>query len=47
MAAKELDRFFVGAELEEEFAELAARRIRAMERGSLIRELSERFWTVP
>ncbi len=47
VAAKELDRFFVGAELEEEFAELAARRIRAMERGSLIRELSERFWTVP
>ena len=45
VAAKELGRFFVGAELEEEYAELAAPRIVASERGSLMRELSERFWT--
>jgi site-specific DNA-methyltransferase (adenine-specific) len=40
VAAKELGRFFVGAELEEEFAELAARRIRATRRGSVLREIS-------
>src|SRR5215210_6857164 len=45
VAAKELGRFFVGAELEEEFARLAARRIRATERGDLLREISERFWS--
>ena len=45
VAAKELGRFFVGAELEEEYAELAARRIVATESGSLMRELSEQFWT--
>lgn len=36
VAAKELNRFFVGAELEKEFAELAARRIAATERGSVL-----------
>ena len=40
VAAKELGRFFVGAELEEEFCELAARRIGAAVRGSLSREIS-------
>ena len=44
MAAKELNRAFVGAELEEEFAKLAARRIGVTERGSLLREISEQFW---
>jgi site-specific DNA-methyltransferase (adenine-specific) len=47
VAAKELNRTFVGAELEEKFAELAGRRIRATERGSLLREISEQFWTTP
>jgi len=45
VAAKELGRFFVGAELEEEFAKLTARRVGATERGSLLREISERFWS--
>ena len=45
MAAKELGRFFVRAELEEEFARLAARRIGATERGGLLREISKRFWS--
>ena len=45
VAAKELGRLFVGAELEEEFARLAARRVRATERGELLREISERFWS--
>src|SRR5918998_2260655 len=40
VGAKELGRFFVGAELEEEFCELAARRIRATVRGSVLREIS-------
>ena len=40
VAAKELNRFFVGAELEEKYAELAARRIRATERGSVARSIS-------
>ncbi len=44
VAAKELGRFFVGAELEEGFAELAARRIGATRRGGLLREISEQFW---
>jgi site-specific DNA-methyltransferase (adenine-specific) len=44
VAAKELNRQFVGAELEEEYAELAERRIRAAERGGLLREISEQFW---
>ena len=42
VAAKELGRFFVGAEMEEEYCELAGRRIRAAVRGSLWREISER-----
>ena len=45
VAAKELNRAFVGAELEEEFAKLAVRRIRATKRGSLLREISEEFCT--
>jgi site-specific DNA-methyltransferase (adenine-specific) len=44
VAAKELGCFFVGAELEEEFCELAARRIGAVLRGSLLREISEQRW---
>lgn len=44
VAAKELNRAFVGAELEEEFAELVARRVAATGRGSLLREISEQFW---
>jgi site-specific DNA-methyltransferase (adenine-specific) len=39
VAAKELGRFFVGAELEEEFAKLAARRIKAAERGGVLHEI--------
>ncbi len=45
VAAKELNRFFAGAELEEEFAELAGRRIRATVRGSVLRKISERLQT--
>jgi len=45
VAAKELNRAFVGAELEEEFAGLAARRVAATGRGSLLREISEQFWS--
>jgi site-specific DNA-methyltransferase (adenine-specific) len=45
VAAKELNRTFVGAELEEEFARLAARRVSATERGALLREISEQFWS--
>ncbi|CAA9423602.1 MAG: DNA modification methyltransferase [uncultured Rubrobacteraceae bacterium] len=44
VAAKELNRAFVGTELEEEFAELAAQRIRTTNRGALLREISEQFW---
>ena len=44
VAAKELNRAFVGAELEEEFAELAARRVAATGRESLLREISKQFW---
>jgi site-specific DNA-methyltransferase (adenine-specific) len=40
VAAKELDRFFVGSELEREFAELAARRVAGAERGGVLREVS-------
>ena len=39
VAAKELGRFFVGAETEREYAELAARRIGAVVRGGVLREL--------
>ena len=44
VAAKELNRAFVGAELEEEFVKLAARRIAVTNRGSLLRKISEQFW---
>ncbi len=40
VAAKELGRFFVGAKLEEEFCDLAERRIKAAVRGSLWRGIS-------
>ena len=40
VAAKELGRYFVGTEMEEEFAELAARRMRAAVRGSVLCEIS-------
>ena len=39
VATKELGRFFVGAELERGFCELAARRIRTTERGVVLREI--------
>ena len=42
VAAKELNRSFVGAELEAEYAELSARRTRAAERGGVLREVSRR-----
>ena|SRR5215207_4967247 len=42
VAAKELGRFFVGAELEEEFCELAGRRISTAVRGRVLREIHER-----
>ena len=46
VAAKGLNRAFVGAEeLEEEYAGLAVRRISATQRGSLLREISEQFWS--
>ena len=39
VAAKELNRFFVGTELEEGFCELAERRIRATVRGGVLHEI--------
>ena len=39
VAAKELGRFFVGAEMERGFCELAGRRIRAARHGSVLREI--------
>ncbi len=39
VAAKELNRFFVGAETEEEYARLAARRVAGAERGGVWREV--------
>jgi site-specific DNA-methyltransferase (adenine-specific) len=45
VAAKELNRFFVGAELEEKFAELVGRRTRVTVRGSVLRKISEQFRT--
>jgi site-specific DNA-methyltransferase (adenine-specific) len=39
VAAKELGRFFVGTEMEREFAELASRRIGAAVRGEVLRGL--------
>jgi site-specific DNA-methyltransferase (adenine-specific) len=47
VATKELDRFFVGAELEEEFCELASCRIRATVRGSVLQEIHERLPVPP
>ncbi len=41
VAAKELNPSFVGAELEREYAELAARRICSAERGGVLREFSD------
>ena len=41
VAAKELGRFFVGVEREEEYAELAERRIGAAERGGVLRKLPD------
>jgi len=43
VAAKELDRSFVGAELERGYAELAARRVAGAERGGVLREVSGRL----
>ena len=40
VAAKGLNRSFVGAELEEEYARLAGRRIAATGRGGVLREFS-------
>lgn len=46
VATKELNRSFASAELEEEFAKLAERRIDATGWGSLLlREISEGFWS--
>ena len=42
VAAKELNRSFVGAELEGGVCELAARRIVAAERGGVLQEISAR-----
>ena len=39
VASKELGRLFVGAEQEEEYAQLAGRRIGAAERGGVLREI--------
>jgi site-specific DNA-methyltransferase (adenine-specific) len=39
VAARELGRFFVGAELEREYCELAGRRISAIERGGVLSEI--------
>jgi site-specific DNA-methyltransferase (adenine-specific) len=44
VAAKELNRAFVGAELEEGLADLLVRRVAATKRGVLLREISEQFW---
>ncbi len=42
VAAKGLNRSFVGAELEEEYAELADRRVAATERGGVLRGIVDR-----
>jgi DNA methylase len=47
VAAKELGRFFVGAELEEEFCHLAAQRIKAAVRGGVLPEISRRQRSAP
>ena len=41
VASKELGRFFVGAEKEEAYAELAARRIEAAVRGGVMQEIKD------
>jgi site-specific DNA-methyltransferase (adenine-specific) len=41
VASKELGRFFVGAEQEEEYAQLAGRRIEAAVRGAMLRALPD------
>jgi site-specific DNA-methyltransferase (adenine-specific) len=41
VASKELGRFFVGAEKEEEYAQLAGCRIAAAERAGVLREIEE------
>jgi site-specific DNA-methyltransferase (adenine-specific) len=41
VAAKELDRFFIGTEMEEEYAQLAGRRIEAAVRGKVLRILPD------
>jgi site-specific DNA-methyltransferase (adenine-specific) len=43
VAAKELGRFFVGAEREREYAELAQRRIGTAERGIMLGEIQSRI----
>jgi DNA methylase len=43
--AKELNRAFIAAELEEELAKLAARWIAATQQGSLLSETSEQPWS--
>lgn len=40
VASKELNRFFIGTELDEGFAELTARRVAGVERGDILREIS-------
>jgi DNA modification methylase len=45
VVAKELNQAFVGAELQEEFAELTIRHIGVAERGGVSRKISEQFWT--
>jgi site-specific DNA-methyltransferase (adenine-specific) len=40
VAAKELNRFFVGTDMETELCELAGRRIEATARRSMLREIS-------
>jgi site-specific DNA-methyltransferase (adenine-specific) len=44
VAARELNRSFVGAELEEELAKLVAHRVAATKRGSMLRGIAEQFW---
>lgn len=47
VAAKELNRTFVGAETSREYAELAGRRILSCERGRVAREISSSYSTTP
>lgn len=43
VAAKELNRSFVGSEMEREYAELAERRIRGTQRGRVLRDIAETY----